>query len=151
MNKNDFIIRVYGVYLNNNNQVLLTDEIYKGKSITKFPGGGLNKGEGTIECLKREFMEELNLEINVPEHFYTTDFYQESAFDSSQQVISIYYSIDVSLNTLVERMDKANTSTENHIHFKWVALNQLKPEDLTFPIDKKVAGILIKMQLQGDV
>lgn len=151
MSNNKFIIRVYGVYINKNNQVLLSDERYKGKSFTKFPGGGLESGEGTIECLQREFLEELSLEIEVLSHFYTTDFYQKSAFDPSQQVISIYYNINAESNKMLESVEKANANKENDLHFIWMSLINLKPEDLTFPIDKKVADILIRKQLQGDV
>lgn len=35
----------------------------------KFPGGGLEYGEGVLECLHREFDEELNVKIDVIEHF----------------------------------------------------------------------------------
>lgn len=151
MNKNDFIIRVYGICINNNNQVLLTDEIFKGIFITKFPGGGLEKGEGTLECLKREFIEELKLEIDVLDHIYTTDFFQKSAFDPSQQIISIYYQIDTNKELLMQSVHDANLNTKNQIHFKWAELAKLKKDDLTFPIDKKVAEIITKKQLQGDV
>jgi len=44
--------------------------------MTKFPGGGLQFGEGTIDCIKREFREELGCEIGVLKHFYTTDYFQ---------------------------------------------------------------------------
>ena len=66
-------IRVYGVLIVDD-QVLLSDEYHKGMEITKFPGGGLQHGEGTLDCLKREFREELNTDIRVRKHLYTTDF-----------------------------------------------------------------------------
>ena len=73
------------------------------KNVTvEFPGGGLEFGEGTIDCLKREFREEFNLEIEVGELFYLTDFFQVSAFSENDQVISIYYLIRADLNTLDE-------------------------------------------------
>ncbi len=75
-----FNVRVYGILVNDKNQILLSDEIIRGNFYTKFPGGGLEIGEGTRECLKREFKEEMNLEVEVEKHFYTTDFYQQSAF-----------------------------------------------------------------------
>ena len=70
MSRNDFIIRVYGICVNAEYEVLLCVESYNGLFFTKFPGGGLEKGEGSIDCLKREFLEELNLEINELKHFY---------------------------------------------------------------------------------
>ena len=84
-------IRVYGILLNDARQVLVSDEFIRGSYYTKFPGGGLEIGEGTRDCLKREFMEEMNLKVETGEHIYTTDIYQKSAFDTAHQILSIYY------------------------------------------------------------
>ncbi|MEO6583020.1 MAG: NUDIX domain-containing protein, partial [Ferruginibacter sp.] len=86
-----FNIRVYGVLINEHKQVLVSDEYIRGTYITKFCGGGLEFGEGTIDCLKREFMEEMQLPVTVTGHLYTTDFYQRSAFNPEHQILSIYY------------------------------------------------------------
>ena len=86
-----FTIRVYGICIDDDNRVLVSDEFIYGKYVTKFPGGGLQFGEGTIDCLKREMMEEAFQEVEVLEHFYTTHFFQPSAFDPTKQVMSIYY------------------------------------------------------------
>src|SRR5687767_7700057 len=88
-----FNIRIYGVLIQDN-KLLLSDEYIKGKQITKFPGGGLEFGEGTIDCIKREFMEELNVPIDIESHFYTTDFFVSSAFAPNVQVLSIYYIVN---------------------------------------------------------
>src|SRR3954463_3659823 len=86
-----FNIRVYGILINEKKQVLVSDELIRGNRYTKFPGGGLEYGEGTRDCLKREFLEEMNLEVEVGEHLYTTDYFQPSAFHPDHQIISIYY------------------------------------------------------------
>ena len=88
----NFNVRVYGILIHDN-KVLVSDEHIKGMNITKLPGGGLEFGEGTIECVIREFKEELDLEIEVESHFYTTDFFVNSAFSINNQVISIYYKV----------------------------------------------------------
>ena len=85
-----FNVRVYGILIDKGN-VLVSDEYIKGKYITKFPGGGLEFGEGTRDCLKREFKEEMNLEVKIEDHIYTTDYFQMSAFNPEHQIISIYY------------------------------------------------------------
>jgi ADP-ribose pyrophosphatase YjhB (NUDIX family) len=85
-----FNVRVYGLLLNDDDELLVSDEQEYGMQFTKFPGGGLELGEGLLDGLKREFMEECNLEIEVVGHFYTTDFFVKSAFNNSQ-VISVYY------------------------------------------------------------
>lgn len=69
-----FVIRVYGILINKNAEVLLTHEKEEGNVFTKFPGGGLEFGEGLRECLVREFLEETQQRVEVMEHFYTTDF-----------------------------------------------------------------------------
>lgn len=85
-----FNVRVYGLLINDKNQVLISDEQSGGRVFSKFPGGGLELGEGLIDALKREFVEECNAEIEVLHHLYTTDFYEKSSFNDSQ-ILSIYY------------------------------------------------------------
>ncbi|MBL7727959.1 MAG: NUDIX domain-containing protein, partial [Dinghuibacter sp.] len=84
-------LRVYGILITEQKQVLVSDELIRGEQYTKFPGGGLEPGEGTRDCLKREFLEEMNLQVEVGSHIYTTDFFQPSAFHNNHQIISIYY------------------------------------------------------------
>lgn len=84
-------IRVYGILINRQQQILVSDEFIRGHFFTKFPGGGLELGEGTRDCLKREFKEETGLNIAVGDHIYTTDYFQQSAFNKQDQIISIYY------------------------------------------------------------
>lgn len=86
-----FNLRVYGILINEQQQVLVSDELIRGRYITKFPGGGLEFGEGTRDCLQREFMEEMNLKVETGEHIYTTDYFQMSAFNPEHQIISVYY------------------------------------------------------------
>jgi ADP-ribose pyrophosphatase YjhB (NUDIX family) len=88
-----FTLRVYGILINENKQVLVSDEYIRGNYYTKFPGGGLEFGEGTRDCLKREFREEMDLDVEVGEHLYTTDYFQMSAFNPAHQIISIYYMV----------------------------------------------------------
>lgn len=86
-----FNIRVYGVLIDSDKKVLIADEFIRGGYYTKFPGGGLEFGEGTRDCLKRELKEELGIETEIGEHIYTTDYFQLSAFNVDDQIISIYY------------------------------------------------------------
>ena len=132
-----FNIRVYGLLMAND-AVLVNDEIIHGRKVRKFPGGGLELGEGTIEGLQREFREELGLEIRVLSHFYTTDYFVKSAWDNSQ-VISIYYLVEAIAPdfTLVNLFPEAEQTA-------WVPLADIRAEDFTLPIDKTVAGMLEK-------
>jgi mutator protein MutT len=132
-----FNIRVYGIGIRNNDEVLLSDESIRDFSFTKFPGGGLEWGEGTKDCLIREFREEFDLEIEVGELFYFTDFFQQSAFSEYDQVISVYYSI-----VLPATFNEQNAKGDKGETLRWKAIRELTSDDLTFPIDKKVAELL---------
>ena len=139
-----FNIRVYGLLINEKNEVLVTDEYRFGKEMTKFPGGGMQFGEGTIECLLREFEEELNCQIEVLKHFYTTDFFQQSAFHKEHQLMSVYYFVK-NVSPISSRISTAKydfQKTEGAQSFRWISLSELSEDDFTFPIDKKVAGML---------
>ena len=144
---NNYIIRVYGIVLNEKKEVLVTDEFQLDMKMTKFPGGGLNFGEGTIDCLRREFKEECNgQEIEKICHFYTTDFYQKALFYENHQLISIYYLADFKKPLKFKIAEKPFDfeKTENGSQsFRWVKLKDLNPDDLSFPIDKFVAMELV--------
>lgn len=144
-----FNIRVYGVLIDPKNRVLISDEYIRGGFFTKFPGGGLEFGEGTRDCLKREFKEETDLDIEVGDHIYTTDFYQVSAFINNDQIISIYYFVygDASqLETKTDRFDfiphqVSDPEGEAEV-FRWISLNELDESMMDLPIDKMVVQMI---------
>jgi ADP-ribose pyrophosphatase YjhB (NUDIX family) len=114
--------------------------------MTKFPGGGLQFGEGTIDCLKREFKEECNgQEITNINHFYTTDFFQKALFLSNQQLISVYYTADL-LNPLILKTSQIPFNFKElkngNQSFRWSKIKTLKPDEFSFPIDKFVVSSL---------
>lgn len=141
MKPEKFNIRVYGLIMEQG-KVLLTDEIRFGIRMTKFPGGGLKLGEGTVDCLKREIREEMGVEIEDIEHFYTTDFFQQTRFTNPpSQLISIYYRCRLAEQPEVVFTEKPfdfEQDTEGAQVFRWTALQKLKDEDLTLPVDRVV-------------
>ena len=149
-----FNIRVYGVMINEAKEVLVSDEFIRGMQITKFPGGGLEFGEGTRDCLRREFMEEMKLEVEIGDHIYTTDFYQQSAFNPEHQIISIYYfakamaPITVPLRTKLFDFDedqmKVYEATGETETFRFVKWEEFSEETVSLPIDKLVAKMIKK-------
>ncbi|MBL7731660.1 MAG: NUDIX domain-containing protein [Chitinophagaceae bacterium] len=144
-----FNLRVYGILINDQKQVLVSDELIRGLYITKFPGGGLEFGEGTRDCLKREFKEEMNLEVEVTEHIYTTDLFQLSAFNPAHQIISIYYRVKALKAITVPLRDKPFDFDEAQLKiyeekketetFRFIDWEHFSEECLTLPIDKIVA------------
>jgi 8-oxo-dGTP diphosphatase len=139
-----FNVRVYGLLINEHQEVLLTDEQVQGYRFTKFPGGGVEFGEGLTEALKREFIEECNTEVEVLRHFYTTDFFVKSAFNDSQ-IISVYYVVkpvgDLNFNVQTMQFD-FDGEGDNLQSFRWKRLDDLKADDVTFPIDQYVVELL---------
>ena len=140
-----FNVRVYGLLINDREEILISDEQEYGMRFTKFPGGGLELGEGLIDGLKREFLEECNVEIDVLSHFYTTDFFVKSAFNNSQ-IISVYYMVK-NLNdlylTIKSKVFDFDGDGDVLQAFRWLKLSELSADDFTFPIDKHVAELLI--------
>ncbi len=140
-----FNVRVYGLLFNEQDELLLTDENRFGMQFTKFPGGGLEFGEGTVDCLKREFKEEMDLDITIHNHFYTTDFFVPSAFNPAHQVLSIYYRIGLvspwALPLSSRRFD-FKTGEEGEMLFRFKSLHHIQDEELDFPIDRKVLQLL---------
>jgi 8-oxo-dGTP diphosphatase len=141
-----FNVRVYGLLINDKQEILISDEKEYGTLFSKFPGGGLEYGEGLIDGLKREFMEECAMEIEVTKHFYTTDFFVKALFVEGQ-LISVYYVVKnilpIELNIKYKPFD-FDGEVEPLQAFRWVKLNELKPNDVTFPIDKHVVELLNK-------
>ena len=147
-----FNIRVYGILINEKQQILISDEFIRGAYITKFPGGGLEFGEGTRECLAREFIEEMQLKVKVTDHIYTTDFYQQSAFNAAHQIISIYYFAEAlepitaplrskpfDFDAQQLKMYKETGETET---FRFIDWEDFSEEVVSLPIDKFVVRMI---------
>ncbi|GIR57550.1 MAG: hypothetical protein CM15mP65_01310 [Crocinitomicaceae bacterium] len=135
-----FNIRVYALIIFKNN-ILLSRELIQNKLIYKFPGGGVELGEGFVDALQREAKEEMGQHLNHITHFYTTDFFQRSSFDSSEQLISVYFKASLSQHL----NNRLKIPVKDQPVFEWKTLVDLNEEDLHFPIDKKVLN-MIKLQ-----
>jgi 8-oxo-dGTP diphosphatase len=145
-----FTIRIYGILSDEKKRILVSDEFIRGKYFTKFPGGGMEFGEGTRDCLKREFMEETGLDVVVGEHIYTTDFYQRSAFNKNDQIVSIYYfvaannleNISVKTNPFDFKPEQiADVNGQSEV-LRWIEWNELNENSVSLPIDKIVVTML---------
>lgn len=144
MEINRFNVRVYGVLINDKQEVLLVHEKVGGTEFVKFPGGGLEFGEGIKDCLIREYKEETGIDVEVDQHVYTTDFFQQSAFKKTDQLISVYYTVSSGASHQI-RLDEhtvANGEKTECLRFFWVKLSELNESMLTFPVDKLVSRIL---------
>ncbi len=136
-----FNLRVYGLLIHDD-QVLVSEELIRGHTVTKFPGGGVELGEGLAAALIREWKEELDLDIQIGSLFYVNDFYQPSAFDDSQ-VISFYYR--VSSTEIPEEI----INLVRHERAYWVPLAMIHSKLFTLPIDREVAEQLRQSYTSG--
>ncbi|MBX2971831.1 MAG: NUDIX domain-containing protein [Flavobacteriales bacterium] len=145
MSNSSFTLRVYGLLIHNGS-VLVSDELIVGQRITKFPGGGLEYGEGLKDCLVREIREEIGVEALDLHHFYTTDLFQQSAFHSTpMQVVSVYYTFRVADPASIPVVDvpfTGITGPGDREVFRWLPIEGGREEDLSLPIDRVVWRML---------
>jgi len=149
-------VRVYGILINDQKQVLVSDEYIRGDYFTKFPGGGLELGEGTRDGLKREFLEELNLKVEIGDHIYTTDIYQQSAFNNAHQILSIYYfahalePITVPLRSKPFEFDEAQLKlyekTRQIETVRFIDWDNFSADAVTLPLDKIAVNMVKQLR-----
>ncbi|MBN2754016.1 MAG: NUDIX hydrolase [Candidatus Goldbacteria bacterium] len=87
-------IRVAGICLDKKNRLLLVNHQKNGKSYWLLPGGGVEYGETLHEALKREFMEEMSLNIKKAGELL---FVNDSIYPGGKRhVINMYFKVRVS-------------------------------------------------------
>ena len=132
-----FNLRVYALIINEFDEILLSDECRFGTFFTKFPGGGVEAGEGIKDALFRELQEELGLVQTAADFFYVNEFHQLSAFDQSN-LVAFYYLIKLKRNVLLFDEKYQIPFSEEQEKQRWVSLQELETTTLTFPIDQMV-------------
>lgn len=144
---NKIIIRVYAI-IYNKGQLLLSDEFWYDTPMTKFPGGGLEPGEGIKDCLYRELKEELGVEPIAYEHLLTFDGMLSSDFIPATQVIPIYYRVQLKnydvLKTSEYRYDFKRFEN-GAISLRWIDADLLDENELTFPGDREALKLFRKL------
>jgi 8-oxo-dGTP diphosphatase len=142
MQLDKFNLRIYGLLLQDG-KILITDELRGGTKMTKFPGGGLEFHETFEECLYREFMEEMDQPINVLEYFFHNENIQPSAFKTNERLISFYYFVELKGRKNFETVEQPFQFKNDEVQcFRWLEIDKISVDDLTYPIDKKVLQLL---------
>lgn len=121
-------VRVYGATVKDG-KVLVLHEEYVGQNLLKLPGGGLELGEGVTDCLRREFEEELNVKINIVSHLYTQEHFVASRFRENEQLLTIYYIVEIADETEFLIMDPCIEKTE------WLPINAAQ-NPFVLPVDR---------------
>ncbi|MBH1959795.1 MAG: NUDIX domain-containing protein [Flavobacteriia bacterium] len=121
-------IRVYATAVKDE-KVLVLHEEYAGEQLMKLPGGGLEFGEGVLDCLHREFEEELNVKINILGHLYTQEDFIVSRFRENEQLLTIYYLVEIIDENDFLIMDPCIEKTE------WIPIHT-DENPFILPVDK---------------
>ena len=121
-------IRVYATAIKDE-KVLVLHEEYAGEQLMKLPGGGLEFGEGVLDCLHREFEEELNVKINILGHLYTQEDFVVSRFRDNEQLLTVYYLVEIIDENDFLIMDPCSEKTE------WIPINT-DENPFILPVDK---------------
>jgi len=135
-----FTIRVYGLLITKEGQILLSNERIGDFAFTKFPGGGMEFGEGALECLKREFFEETGISIEIIKHVYTCNFFVQGRLNPEEQVIGIYYLVKSKNNNeiiLPDKVEQDFMGASNFIRFSLKPISDKIEDMLTFEMDKR--------------
>ena len=123
-------VRVYACAVKDQKVLALYEE-YAGEPLMKFPGGGLEFGEGLTDCLHREFDEELNVSIEIIEHLYTQDNFVVSRFRENEQLLTVYYLVRIVNEEDFIILDPCIEKTE------WIDVDTLE-NPFKLPVDKVV-------------
>ncbi len=121
-------IRVYATAVKDG-KVLVLHEEYAGEQLMKLPGGGLEFGEGVLDCLHREFEEELNVKIKILGHLYTQEDFVVSRFRENEQLLTIYYLVEIIDENDFLIMDPCIEKTE------WIPIHT-DENPFILPVDK---------------
>jgi 8-oxo-dGTP diphosphatase len=140
MNHNELVplfnVRVYALIVKNN-RLLISEEQHGAFFLRKFPGGGLQFGEGVLQALHRELKEELDADVDSASLLCITEDFVVSFLNNQQQVIGVHYLVDLKQDYSDEFFNNNHLELENgHIQFKWVLIDSLVAEDFTSPVDK---------------
>lgn len=139
-----FNIRVYLILYDQSGwQIVVSDELIRGNTYTKFPGGGVELGEGIADAAKREAMEELGIEVLLGRQLYVSDFFIRSAFIPTDQIISVYYearSMPGAGDALCYH--RSLRQQDQRESFRWVSLEDLANENFAFPADRYLVKLI---------
>jgi ADP-ribose pyrophosphatase YjhB (NUDIX family) len=136
-------VRVYGFLEDAQGRVLVSAERFRGKPLIKYPGGGVEWGEGIREALVREFQEELQLDIAVGELVFFNEFPVISAFDPDYQVFSFFYRVSAVGPIAFVTHSAVAVPDEDGERAVWVSKAELANVPFTYPIEQEATKVYL--------
>ncbi|MAZ96347.1 MAG: hypothetical protein CMP53_02355 [Flavobacteriales bacterium] len=129
-----FNARCYAIIKSQNNRVLVMKERWHGVDLQKFPGGGLELGEGLLECISREIEEEFRYSQTLEYvHCFTPTDCFSSRFKPREQLLLNYFT-----NTEAAQEDQWEliANDENLLGIQWLELTKENAYWFTLDSDK---------------
>lgn len=124
--------------------ILVSEEHISGRHCTKWPGGGLEFGEGPMECAQREAQEELGQDIALGPLVHATGSFVRSAWRPQEQVLCHYYLARLCGPQEFETTEGAVDWNAGHEQrFRWSPVQGFNPEQLTFSTDRAAWNALL--------
>lgn len=129
---------ICGLIFNSKKQLLITQRSkgeYKGK--WEFPGGKLEKNENMEDCLKREILEELDIQIDIKSIFMINEY--------------DYPTFSVELISYVCKYNDGKIKLIDHDRYEWIDINRLNEFDFLDgdkPIIDKIKKIGVTKMFQ---
>jgi len=109
-------------------------ERWQGVDLQKLPGGGLELGEGMIECLDREITEEFEMWKPLTwKHHYVPTHCFASRFRPEEQLILNYFIAD---QRVEEQHWQITPNDPNLLALKWLSLEPASAEWFTLESDR---------------
>ena len=130
-----FNARCYALIRSNQNRVLVMMERWQGVDLNKFPGGGLELGEGLLECIYREIGEEFQKSEHLNySHLYTPTNCFASRFKPNEQLLLNYFSSKELAN---EELWTLIPGDKNLLGMKWLELKSENASWFTLQSDRE--------------
>lgn len=138
-----FTARCYALIVSDRNRLLVMKERWRGVDLNKLPGGGLELGEGLVDCLNRELEEEFSafepcswLHLHTPTHYFT------SQFRPDEQLLLHYFKAK---ETVSEQCWVLNPEeSENLLGIEWLSLSEENREWFTLESDRDAFDKLLE-------
>ena len=138
------IKRYVGVLVKCGNKVLLckrnSKSLYPG--MWSLPGGHLEKGESTMDCGKREFFEETDIDIDDMDLTFVGMVPRTSRDGKEIRGIMYVYQLDV--DTELEPDFENAMDGDEHTDWEYFTSNQVKPEKTGVKLHKLITHVMEK-------
>ncbi len=124
-------IGVYGILLDSQGKILLTQTKSGSKIIFNFPGGGVERDEGFKDALVRECEEEIGAIISIERLLYTTKGVHIHEDFSDNSMFNLYYLVKTD-DTVFNRQEEEGST----LFSRWFSLDEI-PVDQMLSVDRE--------------